>query len=166
MKRWYVIHTHPHGEKTALTHLIRQGFQVFWPRFHKRRSHARRVDTIAVSLFPRYLFVRLDPENTQWRCIRSTMGVANFVSTGDHPCAVPDGVVEELLARQDHDGLVDIPTPSPWHIGDKVRVLTGPFVDFVGSLANLDDNGRVTVLFDMLGRRVNVAVPTGIIAHA
>jgi len=39
-----------------------------------------------------------------------------------------------------------------------VRILTGPFADFVGKLDRLDDAGRVRVLLDMMGTAVPVAL--------
>ena len=57
---WYVVHTHPRAEAKALLNLDRQGFSCYLPRYLKRRRHARRLETVAAPLFPRYLFVALD----------------------------------------------------------------------------------------------------------
>ena len=58
--RWFVAHTHPHAEAKATSHLNRQGFEIYFPRYLKRRRHARRIETVAAPLFPRYLFVAVD----------------------------------------------------------------------------------------------------------
>ena len=63
-------------------HLGRQGFQVYLPRYTKRRRHARRVDTVAVPLFPRYLFVSVAVAQ-RWHSIRSTIGITRLVANGD-----------------------------------------------------------------------------------
>ena len=57
---WYVAQTHIHAESKATFHLERQGFGVYLPRYLKKRRHARRVDTVAAPLFPRYLFISVD----------------------------------------------------------------------------------------------------------
>ena len=42
--------------------------------------------------------------------------------------------------------------------GQSVRILTGPFANFVGTLERLDDAGRVRVLLEMMGTAVPVAL--------
>ena len=85
---WYVVHTHPRAEAKALLNLDRQGFTCYLPRYLKRRRHARRVETVAAALFPRYLFVDLDLATQQWWPIRSTFGVADLVFNGGQPAPV------------------------------------------------------------------------------
>src|SRR5207248_8970534 len=74
--RWFVAHTHPHAEGKATAHLNRQGFDIYLPRYLKRRRHARQVETVVAPLFPRYLFVAIDLNVQRWRSIYSTVGVS------------------------------------------------------------------------------------------
>ena len=74
----------------------RQGFEIYFPRYLKRRRHARRIETVAAPLFPRYLFVAVDLAVQRWRSIYSTVGLSQLVCNGDEPTAVPDGIVEAL----------------------------------------------------------------------
>ena len=39
---WYVVHTHPREEFKALSHLRRQNYQVYLPRYAKMICHARK----------------------------------------------------------------------------------------------------------------------------
>jgi transcriptional antiterminator RfaH len=64
---WYVVHTHPHAEARAAAHRVRQGYSIHLPRYLRRRRRARRVDTVARPLFPRYLFVTIDRLAQRWR---------------------------------------------------------------------------------------------------
>ena len=43
-------------------------------------------------------------------------------------------------------------------LGQSVQIMSGPFVNFVGTLERLDDAGRVRVLLDMMGTAVPVAL--------
>ncbi len=79
---WYVVQTHANAEVKAATHLGRQGFEVYLPRFLKRRRHARRVEIVPAALFPRYLFVA-DIASQRWRSIHSTIGVCRLLCNGD-----------------------------------------------------------------------------------
>lgn len=157
MKRWYVAHTHVNAEARAESHLDRQGFEVYVPRFRKRRSHARRVTWAPAPLFPRYIFVAIDLTNERWRAVLSTVGVNHLVMQGEAPAAVPEGVVEALRAHETSDGVVDF--SMALKPGESVRITEGPFADRVGMLAALGDNDRVIVLLDVLGRETKVRVP-------
>ena len=107
--RWYVVQTRPHAENKASEHLRRQEFEVYLPRYLKRRRHARRVDTITVPLFPSYLFVAIENVATQrWLSIQSTIGVARLVRDGDRPAPVPQGVIEMLKGREDVNGHIEL----------------------------------------------------------
>ena len=68
--RWYVVQTQVHAENRAAANLLRQGYEVYLPRYLKRRRHARRVETVPMPLFPRYLFVAFDVMTARWRSIR------------------------------------------------------------------------------------------------
>lgn len=161
MKRWYVVQTQAGAEEKAVAHLGRQGFDTYLPRYAKRRRHARRVDTVTVPLFPRYLFVGMDLEAQRWRAVHSTAGVSRLVCNGETPAAVPTGVVEEIRHREDDQGLVRLTEPARFREDDPVRITEGPLADRIGLFSTLSDDQRVVVLLDMLGRRVRVRVPAG-----
>lgn len=159
MDRWYVVHTQPHAEAKALSHLRNQGFRPYLPRIAKRRRHARKVEEIAAPLFPRYLFVRLDLAAEQWRAIRSTVGVADLVIHGDAPAPVPNGVVEAIRAREDERGLVVLGSAADFRRGDRVTIAEGALEGCVGLFEAATDDERVVVLLELLGREVRVRVP-------
>jgi transcriptional antiterminator RfaH len=157
--RWYVVHSHANGEVKALHHLVRQGFEAYLPRYLKRRRHARRVDWVSRPLFPRYLFVRLDPDRLPWRSIRSTVGVSHVICNGDGPVPVPGGVIEALRAQEDGQGMVSQDARIPFRKNELVRVDSGPLSDQVGLFDCASDEERVFILLDLMGRQVRVRVP-------
>ena len=166
MMAWYVVHTHAQAEKTALTHLTRQGFEAYLPCHAKRRSHARKVEIVAAPLFPRYLFVRLDPEACRWRAIRSTIGVSHLVCRGDVPAAVPDGIVEAIRDHEDDTGMVRIENKPMFEAGQPVRFLRGAFADQIGRFACMSEGERVVVLLNLLGRDIQVRTSMEAVAAA
>jgi transcriptional antiterminator RfaH len=146
---WYVVQTHPHSESKAAFHLSRQGFEVYLPKYLKRRRHAGRCDTVAVPLFPRYLFVAIDLVTQRWRSVSSTTGVTRLVCRGDVPAELPATVVADLRQREDRQGFMQHRQPglSP---GEEIRVLEGAFSDFLGLFEGMTTGERVAVLLDML----------------
>lgn len=164
--RWYVAHTHPHAEAKATAHLNRQGFESYFPRYLKRRRHARRIETVAAPLFPRYLFVAVDRSAQRWRSIYSTVGVARLVSNGDDPSPVPDGIVEALKGREDSNGFIQLDQRPPFRAGDKIRVLDGAFTSCLGLFEGMAERERVAILLDLLGRKVRVVLDADLVAAA
>ncbi len=164
--RWYVAHTHPHAEAKATAHLNRQGFESYFPRYLKRRRHARRIETVAAPLFPRYLFIAVDLSAQRWRSIYSTVGIARLVSNGDDPSAVPDGIVDALKNREDANGFIKLDQRPPFRAGDKIRVLDGAFTSCLGLFEGMAERERVAILLDLLGRKVRVVLDADLVAAA
>jgi transcription antitermination factor NusG len=161
-ERWYVARTLAQRELHASRQLINQGFRPFVPLYWKNRRHARKTETVLAALFPRYIFVILDRTKDRWRSINGTLGVDRLLIYDGEPQPVPHGVVERLISAADPDGSIH------FHFdlkeGEIIRVTAGPFVDLVGQLERLDDNGRVKVLLDLMGGKVRVALPQTLVA--
>ena len=164
--RWYVVQTQANAENKAVAHLGRQGFTTYLPRYLKRRRHARRVDTVAAPLFPRYLFVKIDTGIQRWRSIYSTIGVSRLVCNGDCPVPVSDAVINALQGRENTSGYVQFDDRPKFGAGDKVRILEGAFYDCLGIYAGMPDRERVEILLDLLGRKVRVLLGAEAIAAA
>jgi transcriptional antiterminator RfaH len=157
--RWYVVHTQPQNETRAEINLRRQGFTTYLPRYLRTRRHARRTETVARPLFPRYIFVDLNLARDRWRAIQSTFGVSNLVFAGDTPLPMPDGIVDQIRLREGGDGFVTLGLPAGIGPGSRVRLMDGVFADSKGVLERIADNRRVAILLELLGREVRVFVP-------
>lgn len=153
-KSWYAVNTHPLAESRACINLERQGWDTFCPRTLRTIRSGRRSRTELRPFFPGYIFVSLDPRRDAWRSVDSTFGVRTLVRNGDTPSLLPYGIVEGLMQMTAADGrIVFTASMKP---GDKVKFLSGPFADMVGALEQMDANGRVLVLLDILGRASHV----------
>lgn len=159
MTSWCAVQTHIRCEDKAAFHLRRQGYTVFLPKHLKRRKHARRVDWVQTPLFPRYLFVALDSLAGQWWSIRSTIGVNDMIRFGDMPATVPDEIIDEIKARQDEKGMVKLRAECGFKPGERVKIIDGPLSDLEGLFECPNDEDRVTVLFNLMGREIKVRVP-------
>lgn len=164
--RWHVVQTQVNSESKAAQNLLRQGYDIYLPRYLKRRRHARKVDFVAKPLFPRYLFVAVDMATQRWRSIQSTFGVSHLVTNGNEPATVPDGIVSALRAREDAKGFVRMDARPKFAPGDKVRVLAGAFMDNAGLFNGMADHDRVSILLEMLGRKVRVLIDADLVAAA
>lgn len=163
-ERWFLVHTQPKSERKAEMHLGAQSFRTHLPTIQKTIRHARQLRTVRAPLFPRYLFLILDPQRDRWLSVQSTVGVSSLITCDDRPIAVPQGIVETLIENTDEANLTLFNRGLV--AGQSVRILRGPFADFVGTLERLDEGGRVRVLLDMMGTAVPVALGRSAICPA
>jgi transcription elongation factor/antiterminator RfaH len=155
-QRWFLAQTLARMEPQASVQLHRQGFRTYLPQYVRTIRHARQLRTVLAPLFPSYIFVILDLRRDRWLSVRSTVGVARLVGADDRPLPVPHGIVESLIAHAAEanvtlfgDGL---------QVGERVRIATGPFAEFIGTLERLDNSGRVRVLLNMMRGEVRISL--------
>ncbi len=151
--KWLAVATKPRKEAVAALNLDNQGFDVFLPQMRRTVRHARKVCVRTVPLFPGYLFLKASV-GARWRSVNGTFGVASILSSGEAPAMVERGFVEALKARVGAGGIVDF--SRDLRVGSHVELIDGPFARRIGTLAELDDRGRVTVLLEFLATRVPV----------
>lgn len=155
-RRWFVAQTQPLREALAEANLTRQGYEVFHPVIKRTIRHARQFHQRQMSLFPRYLFVRFDPGKAPWRSINGTLGVAALLTMAGQPAEVPDLIVEELAKLYG----TGAGSEGAFSVGDRVRLMAGPFAGVLATVSKLDGRGRIEVLFEMLGMSVSAKVDT------
>jgi transcription antitermination factor NusG len=153
-ERWYAVRALARQEIRARAQLENQNFRTFLPLGLKTVRHARKMQTVSAPFFPRYLFVALDLTWQRWRSVNGTIGAAGLVMQGDLPQPVPHGVVETLIGLTDARGLLQF--SRDLRVGDRVRIVAGPFFESLAICERLDDGGRVRVLLDIMGGQVPV----------
>jgi transcriptional antiterminator RfaH len=157
MAYWSCVRLEPNRERLALHCLSKvNGFEVYSPRIQAPRirpprSRARREDDIR-PLFPGYAFVLIV---LQWHAARWSPGVVRIVLDGAVPAKVPDKIIAELRARE-RGGVVRLPGIK---VGERVRVLGGPFQGKLGLYAGMKPHERVEVLLALLGGQQRVTLP-------
>lgn len=150
---WFLVQLKPNTLAQATRNLSRQGIGTFMP---VRDIGSRRGQQVVVRkkpIFPGYLFVNFDPKKPQWRAINSTYGVARLVTFNQGPPQpLPKSLILGLMARCDENGCF-LP-PDDFQAGERVRAISGPFVDFIAEIEDVPDQQRVGVLFEIMGRSV------------
>jgi len=151
-ERWFVARVLPYRENAAQLNLHHQGFRTFSPKIPRPVRRARKMRDVLAPLFPGYIFVILNPSIARWRSVNSTFGVTSLIMGADQPIPVPQGIVEALLASTNNSGTVQF--DRDLEIGQKVRILSGPFAETICQLVHLDDRGRVRALLQFMGAEV------------
>ena len=151
---WLVVTSHPSREAYATENLVRQGFEVYYPRIMKRIKHARRVVDAPRPLFPSYLFVSHSPETHRWRTLLSTYGVRSVVRQGETPSIIGDAFIRSLRARE-VEGILRQPE-QPFSVGQEVKIQGGALDGLVGKILELREKDRIVVLLNILNQQSKV----------
>ena len=166
MHHWYAVHTKARDEALAEENLQRQGFHTFLPRVKAARRRRERWHEVIEPLFPGYLFIYLDPLTQDSSPIRSTRGALGLVRFGGEPAIVPVELVEQLIAAaSDEPGVVR--QEHLFQAGDRVEILSGPFIGLPATILAETGEERVQLLLELLGRTNKILIsrhqlaPTG-----
>ena len=158
MYGWYVVHTKPRMEALAEDNLKRQDFETYLPWLKRVVRHRQSWREVVEPLFPRYLFLRLDPDEQTVSPIRSTLGVTRLVGFGDRIIPVPDEVVDALQRSAEAGSGIHTAPKEAWRAGDPVSVASGPFEGLEGVFQAPSGRDRVAVLLDILGQSTKVVL--------
>ena len=155
---WYVAQLKPNGFERAVANLKRQNFETFMPLRRKTVRHARQMRDVLRPVFPGYLFIRFGAARSDWRKINSTFGVSQLISFEKAvPSVVPDALMAGLQARCDKAQVLQ--PLADLKAGERVKVLSGAFAEFIGEIETFVADDCVRLLFDFMGQTSKVDVP-------
>ncbi|MBC8511805.1 MAG: transcription termination/antitermination factor NusG [Dehalococcoidia bacterium] len=162
-KQWYIVHTYSGYEervKRALEQRVKfmdgedKIFQIVIPTEDEIeiRSGQRRIVTKKV--FPGYVLVQMRMNDDSWNVVRNTPGITGFVGGGNKPTPIAEEEVNAIL-KQMVEGSPQVKVG--FRKGESVRVVDGPFTDFVGLVDEINmGKGKVKVLLTLFGRETSV----------
>ena len=157
--RWYLIQCKPRQDSRAEENLTRQAFKCYRPTQQVERIRRGRRTTSLESLFPGYLFIRLDQLNDNWHPIRSTRGVNQLVTFGKQPIAVADVLIEQLQQRLQNQPTVPPLDSIALEPGDPIRITSGSYKELEAIFLSHDGAERILILLQLLHREHTLSVP-------
>jgi len=161
--RWYIIHTyvgHEDKVKNKLEQRIKSmdaGTRILRVEIPKEneieiRSGQRR--TVEKKMFPGYLMVQMAMDHESWKVVRETPGVTGFVGDGKEATPLEDHEADRILKQKD-EGVAQL--KIRFKKGENVRVVDGPFTDFIGTVDEINmGKGKVKVMLTLFGRETSV----------
>ena len=91
-----------------------------------------------------------------WVTVRTTTGVTGFVGIGAKPTPVSQAEVDNIIKTTQED---KPKYQAPFAIGDLVKITTGPFADFIGTIDSVDQTkGKLRCLVSFFERETPVEV--------
>ncbi len=163
--KWYIIGSYAGQENTVMNNIIQRVkannledliTEVVVPTQEKIVVKSGKKKTIEEKIFPGYVLVQMVMNDQTWHIIRNTQGVTGFVGTEKRPTALSEKEVKGIIA------FTQVKQPSfeaSFEVGDSVKVLDGPFKEFVGSISEInEDKGQVKVLLSVFGRETPIVL--------
>jgi transcriptional antiterminator RfaH len=163
-KYWHIALCRRGKEPNAESNLRLRGYQVYRPVLPGTRLNRwRRYSGVEKSMFPGYLFVL--PHPSGWEMLRATpwmlRGNRALMTINNRLVKISDDAPEFQLIWQKEEELrrkLSGKPAFPYDIGDRVRIESGPWVQFMGVVETVDSETRITCLIEMLGRKVRADV--------
>jgi transcriptional antiterminator NusG len=162
-REWYVIHCYS-GYENKVRHSIEQRietmgmqdkiFDVVVPTEEEIEIKDGKRRTVERRVFPGYILVQMIIDEDSWYVVRNTPGVTGFVGMGNEPTALRADEVAKIMNRMEAEAPK---VKFNFQIGEKVRLGSGPFSDFIGTVQDIDiDRAKVRVLVSFFGRETPV----------
>lgn len=162
-RNWYVLHTHSGYEDTVARNLRQRIeslgmsdriFNVLVPVEKKIKIKNGKRRVVEEKIYPGYVLVEMIVTDDSWYVARNTPRVTGFVGSGTTPIPVAPEEIAELQKRMGvHEPKYKIDVAA----GDAVKITDGPFKDFDGKVAEVDESkGKIKVLVNMFGRETPV----------
>ena len=149
-KEWFILQFKPNAHYQANKNLNQQGFETFLPLNNTTSRNASRFINANRPLFPGYMFITFDRTESKWHKINNTYGVSRLVTFNSTLKSIPDIFVNNLMKRYNLSGnLLPIKKLKK---GDQVKLLKGPFANFAATVEKYEDDQRIWVLMDLMGR--------------
>lgn len=163
---WYVIHTYSGYENKVKMNLEKRVetmgmddkiFRVIVPEEEETEIKDGKKKVSMKKFFPGYVLAEMVMTDDSWYVVRNTPGVTGFVGSSGHgtkPTPLFPHEVDQLLKRI---GMADKTMKIDFELKENVKVVDGPFSDFMGTIENIDlDKQKIKVHVNMFGRETPV----------
>jgi len=160
---WFVVHTYSGHEERVKKNLEQrikfmdagdEVSQVVIPTEEEIEVKNGQRRTVAKKILPGYVLIQMKMSDQSWRIVRNTPGVTGFVGSGNKPVPLQEGEVNQILKQME----AEAPRLKiGFREGQSVRVIDGPFIDFIGVVDSINtEKGKVRVMLSLFERETPV----------
>jgi transcriptional antiterminator RfaH len=160
---WYLLQFKPNSQKIAERNLNQQSFKTFLPTQEVTKRKNSRFIKSECPLFPGYMFVAFDEPSSPWYKINRTYGVSRIVNFSGKPASVPAELMSELFLLCDAGGKI-LPKKK-FNVGEQVKIMSGPFSNYIASIEKLSSDQRVWILMQLLGQKSKLQININELTH-
>lgn len=162
-KNWYAVHTYSGYEERVRNNLEQRIksmdstgdiLEVVIPTEDEIEVKNGQRRTVTKKILPGYILVQMKMNDQSWSIVRNTPGVTGFVSGGNKPIPLQEEEISQIMKQME----AEAPRVKVgFRQGQSIRVIDGPFIDFIGTVDEIDaEKGKVKVLLSLFGRETPV----------
>ena len=165
-KEWYVVNTysgHENKVKEKLEMRVKTLgledyiFRIVVPEQTEVENKNGEIKEKKKKMFPGYILVEMIMTDDTWYKVRNTPGVTGFIGSsgkGAKPFPLTPQEVDKILNAM---GMRRVEIGGNLEIGDKVRIIDGPFKDMLGEVKTVDkENNKLEIDIDLFGQVTTV----------
>lgn len=164
-RKWYVLQTLTGNEelvKASIERSVKQFgienkvFSVLVPEEDiVEIKEGKRVEK-KKKMFPGYVFVEMNLDETSWHAIKQTPGVAKFIGNKTRPIPVTDREMQRVLKQL---GVREEMIEVFFEKGEAIRIISGPFRGYTGSVEEINtQRSKIKALVNIFGRDTPVEI--------
>ena len=162
-KRWYIVHTYSGYENKVKSNLEKRIeymnmadkiFRVEVPQKTVTQMKGGKKQEREEKIFPGYVLVEMIMDEDSWYVVRHTSGVTKFVGSAKRPIPARDSEIKKIINRSSStQQKIELDVK----VGDKVRITSGPFADFVADIIEVyPDKSKLRANVSIFGRETPV----------
>ena len=162
-KRWYIVHTYSGYENKVKVNLekrieyMNMGDKIFRievPQKTVTQMKGGKQQEREEKIFPGYVLVEMIMDEDSWYVVRHTSGVTKFVGSAKKPIPARDSEIKKIINRSTStQQKIELDVKA----GDKVRITSGPFADFVADIIEVyPDKSKIRANVSIFGRETPV----------
>lgn len=157
--RWYVLHTYSGYENQVemnlkmvfeKNNLTDRLFEITIPMEEVLEEKNGKKKLVKRKMYPCYVLIKMDYDNSMWHIITQTRGVTGFVGPQGRPLPLTDDEIRRMHLEK-------VVAKTDYSVGDTVKIIDGALADFVGKIETIDsENQKCRVSVSMFGRQTPV----------
>jgi transcriptional antiterminator NusG len=163
--KWYIVNAYSNFEKKVAEAIKTEAankdlsdlfVEILVPVEEIIEVRRGRKVTSERKFFPGYVLVKMVMTDEAYHLVKNTPKVTGFLGQGNTPLPVSDAEVARIVGQVEEG--VERPRPTIiFDIGEKVKVLDGPFQSFEGLVEEVDEEqARLKVAVSIFGRSTPV----------
>jgi transcription antitermination factor NusG len=154
-RSWYVIYVRSRHEKSVYSALLDKGIDASLPMMTVVRKWSDRKKKMQIPLFRGYVFVKIDV-NIDNLNVLQTAGVVKFIGIRNKPSRIPDEQIHWMHMLVAESDTVRAEKEIP--VGQRVRVMIGPFKGIKGVVRRVGSRSRLVVLIESIMQAISIDI--------
>ena len=154
-RSWYVIYVRSRHEKSVYSALLDKGIDASLPMMTVVRKWSDRKKKVQIPLFRGYVFVNIDVKIDNLNVLQ-TAGVVKFIGIRNKPSRIPDEQIHWMHMLVAESDTVRAEKEIP--VGQRVRVMIGPFKGIKGVVRRVGSRSRLVVLIESIMQAISIDI--------